>query len=86
MPHEVGEAFDASGVLSFVAGVIAGDEPVGAVACSGRLDIGGLLACLPAAGQDDGALDGRALLAVGVLSVSEPQRVEILVGELDGAP
>ena len=58
-----------------VAEVVAGDEPVGAVAGAGRLDVGGLLAGLPAAGEHDGALDGRALLPVDVLRVCQPQRV-----------
>ena len=69
-----GEAHDPLGVLSFVAELVAGEEPVGAVASAGGLDVGGLLAGLPAAGDDDGALDGRALLAVDVLRVGEPQR------------
>ena len=56
---------------------------LGAVACAGGLDVGGLLAGLPAAGEHDGALDGRALLTVDVLRVREPQRVEVLAGELD---
>ena len=50
---------------------------------AGGLDVGGLLAGLPAAGEHDGALDGRALLAVDVLCVGQPQRVEVLAGELD---
>ena len=49
----------------------------------GGLDVGGLLAGLPAAGEHDGALDGRALLAVDVLRVGESQGVEVLAGELD---
>ena len=81
--HLLGEAPDASGVLPFGAEVVAGDEPVGAVACACGLDIGGLLAGLSAAGEYDGALDGRALLAVDMLRVREPQRVQVLVGELD---
>ena len=56
---------------------------VGAVSGAGRLDVGGLLAGLPAAGEHDGALDGCALLAVDVLRVGQPQRVQILAGELD---
>ncbi len=57
------------GVLSFDAELVACEEPVGAVACAGGLDVGGLLAGLPAAGEHDRALDGRALLAVDVLGV-----------------
>ena len=78
--HLLGEARDPLGVLSFVAEVVARDEPVGAVARARGLDVGGLLAGLPAAGEHDGALDGRALLAVDVLRVGEPQRLQILVG------
>ena len=58
---------------------------VGAVAGAGGLDVGGLLAGLPAAGEHDGALDGRALLAVDVLRVGQPQRLQVLAGELDSA-
>ncbi len=77
--HGVGEAPDARGVLSGVAELVAGEEPVGAFAGTAGLDVGGLLAGLPAAGHDDGALDGGALLAIDVLGVGEPQRVEVLV-------
>ena len=59
------------------------DVPVGAVAGAGGLDVGGLLAGLPAASEDDGAIDGRALLAVDVLGVGEPQGLEVLAGEPD---
>ncbi len=62
--HAFGQARDASRILPFNAEVVAGDVQVGAVAGACRLDIGGLLAGLPAAGQDDRALDGRALLAI----------------------
>ena len=79
--HFLGKACDALGVLSFLAEVVASDEPCGAVACSGGLNVGGLLAGLPAAGEHDGAIDGRALLAVDVLRVGEPQRVQIVAGE-----
>ena len=85
MAEVFGEAPDAVGVLSFEAELVAGEVPVGAVAGAGGLDVGGLLAGLPAAGEDDGALDGRALLAVDVLGVAEPQRVEVLAGEVDVA-
>ena len=83
--HLLGEARDSCGVLSFGAEVVACDVPVSAVACSGCLDVGGLLAGLPAAGEHDGALDGRALLTVNVLGIGQPQRVEVLAGELDFA-
>src|ERR1700685_480810 len=83
--HFPGETHDPSGVLYFVAEVVACDEPVGSVACSACLDVGGLLAGLPAAGEHDGALDGRALLTVDVLCVDQPQRVEVLASELDFA-
>ena len=53
--------------------LVAGEEPLGAVAGAAGLDVGGLAAGLPAAGDDDGAVDGRALLAVDVLGVGETQ-------------
>ncbi len=81
--HPLGEARDPPGVLPFLAEVVAGDEPVGALSGSGGLDVGGLLTGLPAAGQYDGALDGRALLAVDMLRVGQPQRVQVLAGQLD---
>ena len=62
---------DAVGVLFVVAELVAGDVPVGAVAGACGLDVGGLFAGLPAAGDNDGALDGRALLAVDVLGVCQ---------------
>jgi hypothetical protein len=71
--HLLGEMCDALSVLSFGAEVVACDEPVGALAGAGGLDVGGLLAGLPAAGEHDGALDGGALLAVDVLCVRQPQ-------------
>jgi hypothetical protein len=70
----------------FFAELVAGDVPVGAVAGARGLDVGGLFAGLPAAGDDDGALDGCALLAVDVLGVGEPQRAELLAGELNSSP
>ena len=51
--HPLGEARDARGVLSFGAELVAGDEPVGAVPCACGLDVGRLLAGLPAAGEHD---------------------------------
>ena len=66
-----GEAFDAVGVVAFGSEVFAVDVPVGALAGAGCLDVGGLLAGLPAAGDDEGAGDGRALGAVDVLRVAE---------------
>ena len=48
---------------------------------AGRLDVGGLLAGLPAAGYDERAGDGRALRAVDVLRVAEAHRGEVLAGE-----
>jgi hypothetical protein len=39
------------------------------------------LACLPAAGHDDRAVHGRALHAVDVLRVAEPDRCEVFAGE-----
>lgn len=81
--HALGEARDAFGVLPLFAEVIASNEPTGAVACAGGLDVGGLLTCLPAAGEDDGPIDGRALLAVGMLRVGQSQRAEAVAGQLD---
>jgi len=80
-----GEPPDAVGVLSFLAELVACEVPVGAVAGACGLDVGALLAGLPAAGEDDGALDGRALLAVDVLGVAEADRVELLLVEVDVA-
>ena len=79
--HVLGEPLDAVGVVPFDAEVLAGDEPVGALAGAGRLDVGGLLAGLPAAGDDEGAGDGRALGAVDVLGVAEPHAGEVLAGD-----
>ena len=83
--HLVGEASDSPLVLAFEAELVAGEEPLGALAGAAGLDVGGLLAGLPAAGDDDGALDGRALLAVDVLGVAETQRLKVLAGEADVA-
>jgi hypothetical protein len=63
--------------------LVAAEEPVGAFAGAAGLDIGGLLAGLPASGDNDGALDGSALLAVDVLCVGESYRVEVLCAETD---
>jgi hypothetical protein len=70
--HASGESCDALGVLAFFAELVAGEVPVGALAGAGGLDVGGLLAGLPAAGENDGAVDGCALLAVDVLRIREP--------------
>ena len=72
-------------VLSFEAELVAGEEPLGALSGAAGLDVGGLLAGLPAAGHDDGALYGRALLAVDVLGVAETQRLKVLASEVDVA-
>ena len=74
---------DAPLVLALEAELVAGEEPLGALAGAAGLDVGGLLAGLPAAGDDDGALDGRALLAVDVLGVAEAQALQVLAGEVD---
>jgi hypothetical protein len=79
--HVLGETPDAVGVVSFHAEVLAGDEPVGALAGTGCLDVGGLLAGLPAAGDDERAGDGRALGAVDVLRVAEANTAEIVPGQ-----
>ncbi len=80
--HPLRQTCDPPGVLSFLAKIFACYEPSGAVPGPGGLDAGGLLAGLPAAGEYDGALDGGALLAVDVLRVGQPQRLQILADEL----
>ena len=57
--------------MPFEAELVAGEEPLGALPCTARLNVGGLLAGLPSAGHDHGALYGRSLLAVDVLGVAE---------------
>ena len=69
--HLLGEASDAIAVLPFAAEVLPGDEPGGALAGAGRLDVCGLLTGLPSPGHDQCAGDGGALRAVDVLGVSE---------------
>ena len=76
-----GESLDAVGVVSFCSEVFAVDVPVGALAGAGRLDVGGLLLVLPAAGHDEGTGDGRALRAVDVLRVAEAHAGEVIAGE-----
>jgi hypothetical protein len=66
-----GEAPDSPLVLALEAELVASEEPLRALPGAAGLDVGGLLAGLPAAGHDHGALYGRALLAVDVLGVSE---------------
>ena len=79
--HVLGEAFDPVGVVAAGAEVVAVDVPVGALAGTGCLDVGRLLACLPAAGDNEGAGDGRTLRAVDVLRVGETQLAEIFSSE-----
>src|SRR5450759_4976093 len=79
--HVRREAADAVSVVPFDAESFARDEPVGALAGAGRLDIGGLLAGLPAAGEHNGAIDGRPLLAVDVRGVSETKGLHVLTRE-----
>ena len=79
--HVLREALDPVGVVAFDAEVLAGDEPVGPLAGAGCLDVGGLLARLPAAGDDERAGDGCALGAVDVLGVAEPDASEVLAGD-----
>jgi hypothetical protein len=55
--HISGESHDSVGVLAFFAELVAGEVPVGAVAGTGGLYVGGLLACLPATGEYDGAIE-----------------------------
>jgi hypothetical protein len=63
--------------------VVAGEEPLGGLACPAGLYVAALLACLPSAGQHDGAVDGRALLTVDVLGVGETDLLEVVAGEVD---
>ena len=72
--HVLGESLDPVGVVAVGSELVAVDVPVGSLAGAGCLDVGGLLACLPAAGYDERAGDGRALRAVDVLGVAETQR------------
>jgi hypothetical protein len=72
---------DAVGVVPFDSEVLAIDEPAGALAGAGCLDVGGLLAGLPAAGHDEGAGDGRALGAVDVVRVPEAHAAKVFPGE-----
>jgi hypothetical protein len=80
-----GESSDAVVVLSLLAELVACEVPVGAVAGAGGLDVGALLAGLPAAGEDDGVLDGGALLSVDVFGVAEADCVELLLVEVEVA-
>lgn len=83
--HPLQEPCDSVGVLAFFAKLVASEVPVCAVACAGGLYVGALLACLPAAGEHDRTIHGRALLAVDVLGVGKPQRLGVLVCELQPA-
>jgi hypothetical protein len=67
LAHELGEALDAVGVLAVLAELVAVDEPGGGAARAGGLDVGGLAACLPTAGDDEGVLDGGAAYGARVL-------------------
>jgi hypothetical protein len=79
--HALAESCDPIGILSFFPELAAGEVPVGAVPGAGGLDVGRLLAGLPAAGEHDGAIDGRALLAVDMLGVGESQGLDVLARE-----
>jgi hypothetical protein len=83
--HVLGEALDAVGVVSFGSEVFAVDVPVGALAGAGCLDVGGLLARLPAAGDDKCVGYGRALRTVDVLRVPETHAAEVIAGECSPA-
>ena len=85
LAHHAGESDDAPVILAVGAELVAREEPLGPVTRTGRLDVGGLLARLPAARDDHRALDGGALLAVDVLGVGESYRVEVGLGEVDAA-
>ena len=80
--HPSRKARNPVGVLAFFAELVAPEVPVGAYACAGGLNVGGLLTGLPAAGEHDGTIDGRALLTVDVLGVGESQRLGFLVCKL----
>lgn len=81
LAHPAGELHDALLVLALGAELVSGEEPRGGLAAATGLDVGGLLAGLPAAGEHHGALDCRALLVVDVLGIAEAQRLQILAGE-----
>jgi hypothetical protein len=83
--HALGESRDPLGVRPVRAEVLAGDVPVGALARTGRLDVGCLFACLPASGEHDGALDSRSLLTIDMLGIRKAQRLEIPGSEVDVA-
>jgi hypothetical protein len=85
LAHRAGELDDTPVVLAVGAELVACEEPLGAVARAGCLDVSALLARLPAAGDDHRALDGSSLLAVDVLGICEAYRVEVGQGELDAA-
>lgn len=57
----LGELPDAGDVVGAVE-LVAGEVPVDAFACAGGVDVGAFAGCLPATGEDDRAVDGRALL------------------------
>jgi hypothetical protein len=76
------EAHDAPLVLAVDAELVAGEEPLGRVPGAGCLDIGALLACLPAAGEHDRPVDGCALLAVDVLGVGETDVLKVFAAEV----
>jgi len=51
--HLAGEAPDSPLVLALDAELPAGEIPLGALSGAAGLDVGGLLACLPSAGDND---------------------------------
>jgi hypothetical protein len=55
--HVLGETGDSDGVLSFFAELVAGEVPVGAMTGTACLNVGRLLACLPAAGEHDRTIE-----------------------------
>ncbi len=77
------EAHDAPVVLAVDAELVAGEEPLGRLPGAGCLDVCALLAGLPSASEDDGPVDGRALLAVDVLRVGETDVPKVLAAERD---
>src|SRR5271165_409290 len=82
-PHLVSELHDPSLILPLRPELLSSEEPLGRLARTAGLHVGGLLTRLPASRDDDGALDGGALLAVDVLGVAEAQRAEVVASQVD---
>src|SRR4029077_9278063 len=76
--HALREALDALGVVAFDAEVLARDVPIGSLPSTRGLDVGGLLARLPAAGHDERPGDGGSLSAVDVRRIGKPQAPKVI--------